>query len=219
MTDQPSLAPLEGIPPSTPAVNDYTSGGALGLLLGVLIGLSTTPVVSTVVTGLVALLAGLFGLSEKISTTPLSVSATRRLTAFGLVATVAVTCGIWLRTHDVLAPSIADQRQLLRSAGFPDESKDQAEMLRFIRFGILPTGGTISPDSPARNGQTVLFALPASFCQNLQTVRDGAPSDILSQLDGSSVTRAIADNIRKMPESSRNSALASAYFYLCLVNY
>jgi hypothetical protein len=37
---------------------DFFGGASLGALLGLLIGLSTTPVVSIVITGLVALLAG-----------------------------------------------------------------------------------------------------------------------------------------------------------------
>src|SRR5581483_8750442 len=98
-------------------LGDLLGGGSLGLFLGILIGLSTTPIVSIVITASVALLAAFFGLSDKL---PISISraGSRRLIAFGLSATIFTLTGVWLRTHETLAASVQDQRSVLRGLGY-----------------------------------------------------------------------------------------------------
>ncbi|HEV7821235.1 MAG TPA: hypothetical protein VGO84_08635, partial [Burkholderiales bacterium] len=117
---------------------DFAGGAALGLFLGTLMGLSATPVVTLVVTALVALLAGVFGLADKLSPT-MAAGAARRLIAFGIVATIAMPTAIWVRTHEVLSPSIEQQRQNLQAMGVTDP-KEQKEMMQFLRFGITAAG-------------------------------------------------------------------------------
>ncbi|WP_119421061.1 hypothetical protein [Desertibaculum subflavum] len=196
---------------------DWAGGVALGLLLGLLIGLSVTPVVSIVVTALVGLLAGLFGLGEK-SALGISAAGARRLAAFGFAAVIATPIAIWLRTHDVLAPSLADQRATLREIGYADGSPEQKEMLRFLRYGIAPAGSTVTAEASrgatARGG--VLYAgNPAALCGRL--MQAGATPDLLLQLDnaGDAKLRDMATRIRALPPEKQTPALDFARIFLC----
>lgn len=198
---------------------DWAGGAALGLLLGLLIGLSVTPVVSIVVTALVGLLAGLFGLGEK-SALGISAAGARRLAAFGFAAVIATPVAVSLRTHDVLAPSLEAQRQVLREIGFADGSVEQKEMLRYLRFGILPEGTTAAGGAaggtaaPERRG--VLYSRAAvTLCGRLQM--SGATADLLTLLGNSDDTklRAMADRIRALPAERQASALDYARIFLC----
>ena len=129
-----------------PAWADWAGGGSLGVLLGLLIGLSASPVVNTVISALVALLAGLFGFSEKIS---LAVSAgpARRLIAFSLCAALVVPAGVYVRTHDVLAPSLERQKADLALIGY-QEGTPQHELIGFQRrIGRIETGVAFDLDT------------------------------------------------------------------------
>ncbi|MBM3522092.1 MAG: hypothetical protein FJX57_03980 [Alphaproteobacteria bacterium] len=197
-----------------PAI-DWIGGAALGLLLGLLIGLSVTPVVSIVVTALVGLLAGLFGLNDKL---PLGITATgaRRLAAFGLVAVVATPVAIWMRTHDVLGPSLDDQRAILRKIGYPDDSPEHKAVLLSLRFGIDTTAKPQVAEGARRAGSGVLYGgEAAALCGKLQM--SGATGDLLTVLDGASDAkhRALAPRIRALPADKQAAALDYARLFLC----
>jgi hypothetical protein len=203
---------------SATLLSDVGAAGVLGLLLGVLIGLSGSPVVSVIVTGLVTLLAGLFGFSDKLSPN-LTASIARRIVAFGLAAVITTPVAIYVRTHELLAPSVKSQRDALSEIGIKD-SKEQAEMLRFLRFGILPSGTSALPkDSPSaaivNSRQGVLFAQSPTFCSALLQL-SSSPNDILALLDaGSKELKDIAAILRRLPDEQRTPALAASRIYLC----
>jgi hypothetical protein len=156
-------------------------GLSLGAFLGFLIGLSTTPVVSIVITGVVALLAAFFGLSEKLGIAT-STEGSSRLVAFGIAATLCMFGGMHLRTNQTLMPSIDSQREDLRKIGYADNTKAQTEMLAYLRYGLLPTGATAAPDHSPGGG--VLYARPPSdLCDGLS--KTSAPADIMQILGGS----------------------------------
>jgi hypothetical protein len=190
---------------------DWLGGGALGCLLGLLVGMSSTPVVTIIITALVALLAGLFGLSDK-SPIKMSGAAVRRLAAFGLAASALIVVGVWLRTHDVLAPSVEQQKQMLRAMGYEDRSKEQTELLRYIRFGLLPAGLTVSKEAQPRSG--VLYGdVPAGFCDGLARIQ--ATPDLLVLLDTEASLRRTGERIRSMPPDRQAAAVEFAKLYLC----
>jgi hypothetical protein len=196
---------------------DYAGGVALGLLLGLLIGLSITPVVSIVVTALVGLLAGLFGLAPT-SALGTSAAGARRMAAFGFAAAIAAPIAIWLRTHDVLAPSIDEQRATLREIGYADGSAEQKEMLRFLRYGIAPVGATVTAEAArgATARASVLYAgVPAGFCARL--LMSGTTTDLLTLLDnaGEAKMRELTARIRALPADKQAAALDYARIFLC----
>lgn len=192
---------------------DCVAGGSLGLLLGTLMGLSATPVASIVITALVALLAGLFGLSESLSLS-LSRTAMYRLTAFSLAATLATPCAVWLRTNGVLEPSVERHRAILREIGYPDGSKEQSEALRYAMFGLLPATLTAGKDSQRERAGVLYGDTPAGLCDDLSRVHNA--DDLVLVLSRSDAhLRAAADAIRMMPTDQRGAAVQFAKLFLC----
>lgn len=215
---EPSATPSS---PPPPAAIDWAAGGALGLLLGLLVGLSATPVVSAVVTGLVALLAAMFGLSDKL---PLGLTraGAHRLTAFALAAALALLAGLQLRTR-WLAPDVAELRRQLAEIEITDPA-EQRQMLRFLRYGLLPAGTQAAgKDGEAARlavaaGLPLLYAEPAGFCGPLRRLvaENAAASDVLLQLKtGGDAAQRASRAIQALPEAERASALRAAPLYLC----
>ena len=207
-----------------PSAIDWAAGAALGLLLGLLVGLSASPVVSAVVTGLVALLAAMFGLSDKLPAGGfgLSRAGAHRLTAFALAAAVAVLLGLQLRTR-WLAPDVTELRRQLTEIGITDPA-EQKQMLRFLRFGLLPAG----TQAAGKDGEAaklamavalpLLYAESARFCGSLrqQVAQGAAASDLLLSLDaGGDATRRLAATLAKLPAAEQATALHAAPHYLC----
>lgn len=194
---------------------DTAGGMALGLLIGLLIGLSVTPVVAIVVTALVGLLAALFGLGDK-SALGISAAGARRLAAFGFAAVIATPGAIWLRTHDVLAPSLASHRAVLRDIGYPDNSPEQKAILLSLRYGTDAQLRPQASDTARRASAGVLYAdRPAGFCARLQM--SGVTADLLTLLDsaGDATLSAQAARIRALPAEWQAAALDYARIFLC----
>jgi hypothetical protein len=187
-------------------------GVSLGCFLGILIGLSTTPVISIVITGLVALLAAFFGLSEKLGLAA-STAGTPRLIGFALSAAVFTLVGVGLRTHEILMPSIASQQQALQKLGYADGSKEQAELLLFLRYGVLPAATTAATEHPPAGG--VLYALPApNVCADLS--KASAPADVIRILkSGDNHLKAVADRIDKVTPERQGDAADVAKSIVC----
>jgi hypothetical protein len=217
----PSPASLSAAPAAAPSAIDWAAGAALGLLLGLLVGLSATPVVSAVVTGLVALLAAMFGLSDKL---PLGLSraGAHRLTAFALAAAVALLAGLQLRTR-WLAPDVAELRRQLAEIEITDPA-EQKQMLRFLRFGLLPAGTQAAGKDGEAAKLAVAAALPllysdtADFCTELRgrLAAGAVPADLLLQLrTGSEAARRAGAAIAARPTAEQAALLAAAPHYLC----
>jgi hypothetical protein len=197
---------------SPATICDFVAGASLGALLGILIGLSTAPVVSIVITGVVALLGAFFGLSDKLGYAQ-SEGGTRRLIGFALFAALFTLAGIWLRTDELLMPSISSQQQSLQRLGYADGSKEQAELLLFVRYGLLPTGMAVAAEHPPEGG--VLYALPTpNVCANLS--KAGQASDVIRALkSGDNHLKAVADKIDKLPAERQGDAADVAKSMAC----
>jgi hypothetical protein len=202
--------------PVRASLSDVLSGGALGVFLGMVIGLSSTPVVSIVVAALVALLASVFGLTDK-PFPGISKPGAARLAAFGLAASVATPLAVWTRTHDLLAPSIEERLRELSAMGITTP-REQAELLRYERFGLVPTGMTAaSKDDAAPKGPSgVLYTAPASFCENLKRLQGSPTADILTLLENADEPRRkLGRIIAGLPADAQQAALKAAPIYLC----
>jgi len=199
--------------------SEILGAAALGLLMGVLVGLSSAPVVATVVTALVALLAGLFGLSDRLPS--LSASAAHRLMAFAFVAAIATPTFVWVRAGDYLAPSIQRQREMLEAMGVTDK-KDQVELLKFLRLGIRPSGdervlkeGQVTAPLPLTQ-HGVLYSLTPEQCEGLARLKNASVQDYIAFLaDGPEELRQLARTISNLPVKSQQSAAEVASVYLC----
>ncbi len=141
---------------------DVFGGTGIGLLTGLLVGLSTSPIVGTVLGGILTL--GVLwlgfeevrkaGLEDSDPATKLLArrSISMRMGCFGLACAGGVLAGLYLRTNNALAPSIRSQRDewadLLR-----DRSKEKRLATAFLMQRKLQGG-----DVDRRALTTMLFS-------------------------------------------------------------
>lgn len=179
----------------TGALVDCAAGSAFGLLLGLLIGLSMSAVVASVVSALVVVMAGFFGLSEKITNTP-PLNIARRLGSFSLVASIAVLAAIWMRTHGTLSPPMTEQLAMMDAI-----SGATPELKREILQRQASTLYSVSSETCAKIADTV-----------------GASTDSIAlRLGALDNVKGLLDDIDNFHQAdNREHILKSAYFYLCL---
>jgi alkylhydroperoxidase family enzyme len=147
----------------------------IGLLVGILLGLSSAPVVGLVVGSITALLASLLGFNlptkeraENASGNQLPQAMVQMLIAlragtFGFACVAGIFIGIYMRTHDVLSPparGLEARYAELLAVGFDPE---QARALLVSPSGAPPAAG----DSEPNTRQTVLFRIDAENCSQL----------------------------------------------------
>lgn len=102
------------------------AGVSLGTLVGLLIGVSSVPVVASAVGALLALLVTFFGFVQTNGTMATRTSGAR-LAGFGLAMAAALIGGIALRSHGALGPSFADRVARFAVEGMPrDRALDLA---------------------------------------------------------------------------------------------
>jgi hypothetical protein len=194
---------------------DIVAGAALGIFLGLLIGLTISPVAATVVGSITALATTFIGLGDKLIGGNFAPSLIR-ITVFSVFAAGFMLLGIYMRTHDVLAPPPKDEVQALVDAHFPQ--KDALEIVRFTRFGLVPGGATAAAeDNPIiRQNRGTLFSAPADACTQLVRNHGNTPAarlSAMSQADDS--FRETAQRIQSAPPDRQGALLDAAEFYLC----
>lgn len=196
----------------------------MGFLLGFLIGLSASPVVGSVVGGLTALLVTFFGLRNPDAEAggpsageAASIREARVYTvgAFGLLATVGVAAGLFVRTHDLLSMSPQERVRRWMDAGFP-ESEARA-VARFELTGILPSGATIPEDRDlASPGSSLLFAGRKEQCDRLDLSQLGDAESLRNAflLEGEPWA-SIAGAVASLPPSDQVQALEAVRRLAC----
>lgn len=150
----------------------------IGLLVGVLLGLSSAPVVGLVVGSITALLASLLGFrlpnrddnassSENLPEAMRQMLIGLRAGTFGFACIVGILAGIYMRTHDTLSPpekGLEARYTELISIGF--DPKDARRLLISPSGQITPSTGS-TPDTQ----NTILFSTDAETCAQLEADR------------------------------------------------
>jgi hypothetical protein len=158
-------------------------GGSAGLFVGLTLGLSTTPLVTTVVGGVISAFATFMALQPSNEKHPVDLRHALAGT-FCLVASIAVVLGIYVRTHNLLAPTPAQVRSQWAIALGDTEAANRVALSAYgYAPGILdgqPTGlAKITVDG-------VLYAVDVSQCQrvlsSLSTEQGRTDSHILQVL-------------------------------------
>jgi hypothetical protein len=103
-------------------------------LLGALLGLAISPVVSGIIATLSGLLAVLLGVSEKYMSPLKSV----RIGAFGFFCVAGIILGMYIRTNRGLLPSRQKMMAEYRAVGFTRE--EARDFIAFREFGRIPSG-------------------------------------------------------------------------------
>jgi hypothetical protein len=201
------------------------AGVGLGLLVGVLVGLSSSPVVSVVVGALAAGMVTLLGFarSSKDGDSSYAEGSVIRLGGFGVACAAAVLLGLAIRTHNLLSPSIAKQVSEVQKAGYSGE-----EARRWVAYknigAILESGsstGSNNPSPPARGTESVagsvLFSgADSGECQHFDTSRYKDASEhlySLRQLGGKYAE--YAEKISTLDTAQQKSVLESLRVLFC----
>jgi hypothetical protein len=86
------------------------AGAGIGLLLGLLVGLSSSHVVATVVGAVAGGLLILLGFNSSKDDSSATPPATAwRLAGFGFACSLALIVSVWIRAHHSLSPPVKDQ--------------------------------------------------------------------------------------------------------------
>jgi hypothetical protein len=136
-------------------IGQLFAGTGLGLLVGILVGLSSSPVVAVVVGALAAGMVTLLGFARpaKDGDTAYAEGSVYRLGSFGVACAIAVLLGLYVRTHNWTSPSIADQVSEVQKAGYsPDDAR------RWVAYknvgSILAVGPSSTGPGSAGTGGT-----------------------------------------------------------------
>lgn len=130
------------------------AGAGLGLLVGILVGLSASPVVSVILGSIAAGLVTLLGFVSKEDTAAGQGSVVR-LGSFGVACAIAVVVGIFVRTHNVASPSISQQVEEIRKAGYSAE-----EARRWVAYRNL--GANLDAGPPGEKPRETVSVAPAA---------------------------------------------------------
>jgi hypothetical protein len=142
----------------------FFNGLGVGLLLGLLLGLAVSPVVSAIIGTLSSLLAILLGLNENY----LSPVKSIRIGAFGVFCVIGILSGMYIRSHNSMAPPLHKLYDEYKAMGFSE--KEAREFIAYQEFDLVPgtwskavtavsTDSIASTDQPAPvNNETKFVA-------------------------------------------------------------
>jgi hypothetical protein len=218
-------------PPAATPWSDVLGGAGMGLLLGTLVGLSSSPVVGVVVGALASVLAIFLGLD---ATAGSALGALRvngpRIGALGAATVVGLGLGLWVRVTNPFLPDPA--AQLARwQAALPDDPTLAKQMMVLERTGVAPSRFQYGDEPPsedvevaAQEGaaarQAVLFSTLGDFnaCSRLDPARFATPADVLPAYARRGAPAGLpefAELIAALPEADLAVAVATAHELLC----
>lgn len=198
------------------------AGAGIGLLLGLLVGLSSSHVVATVVgavAGGLLILLGLNSSKDEASATPPPTAW--RLAGFGFACSLALIVSVWVRAHHSLSPPIKDQVKELTDVGYsPDDAR---AWVAYVDSGLTVSGG--KPVEQARDAgpsaasaSSLLFASEGKVdpCGLLNPDRYKNQHEQINamRLQGGAWA-SYANYVEPLDAGQRDTALASARKLLC----
>ncbi|WP_155730449.1 hypothetical protein [Pseudoalteromonas luteoviolacea] len=105
-------------------------GAGIGLLFGVVMGTTVTPTVTLLLGALTTILAAILGLNDRHFNDAKAV----RIGSFGIACVLGAYLGVYVRTHNLLAPSLTDLKGQYMAVGY---TKQQAlQLLTLKEFGL-----------------------------------------------------------------------------------
>jgi hypothetical protein len=218
--------------PGSP-MTDVLSGAGLGLLLGKVVGLATSPVVGVVVGALTSLLAAVLGLQGGGDGAAPALARVRvnglRIASFGLAAVIGVLAGLYVRINNPLAQP--PEQQLARwTKAFPDNPALAAQMMISERSGLNPAKLKFDPKSDAvevtasagaaAKGSGLFSSVGRrNLCRELDPAR--FDNDSAKTLDAYAAIDPLVDAARQMralpDDAQRTAAVNAAHAVLCAI--
>ena len=185
-------------------IREAFAGIGMGLLVGLLLGLSSTSVAGIVTSALTAGLAVFFGLSR--SDGP---DRALRIGCFGFACASAGLGGLVLRSGPWLERDIPSEvARWTRAQYSPEEARS---LVAYQVLGVRPQGREISAVPPP---PLPLFSSHTDLCARLERLPDLALLNVL-RTDADRVGPAIAAAVDTAAEPSRPAILHAALAVLC----
>jgi hypothetical protein len=182
-----------GQPSSALAKVALVSGGiaaatGIGALLGMLVGMSTAPVVANLVATFTAAAVAFLGLRGSATApvaapgapAPAAAPASSntlhiRIAAFAIAAIAGILVGVYIRAHDLFSPTAAQRVRAWQEAGVP--RRDAVKLLMF-REGIVPEGWKVDPKhAPTTQSLSVLYSATVEEWEEADPKRWGNKPD------------------------------------------
>lgn len=194
------------------------NGLGVGLLLGLLLGLSLSPVVSGIIGTVSSLLVVMIGLNEKFMSPLKSI----RIGAFGVFAVAGILSGIYIRSNNILSPSLAELKEEYLEVGYSE--REALDFISMMEFDLVPSewrggeaGGKVLLDSATMSGKrrsNILFSseIDIGQCYLVETVNEDMP---LSEVENTFILaggtwKDLAEGLdEELPENIRKGALLS----------
>lgn len=218
----------EAVSKKSNVLPDVFAGAGVGLLLGTVMGLTTTPVVAVVVGALTSLLAVFLGLDGKASKLP-AVNAVR-IGAFGFATVVGLGLGLHVRINNPLAvsPEVAMQKW---QQAFPENPTLARQMMVYERSAIRPASLSFAEgeadevvvDTALASGkQALLFSGLSEFdaCSRLDPLRFGSADQVLAAYklgNPPELVQTVGAQIEGLPSADQTVAVNVAHQILCEV--
>ncbi len=152
--ENPIDPPDSGKPSWLKIFSSFFNGLGVGLLLGLLLGLAVSPVVSGIIGTLSSLLVVLLGLNESYLNTVKSI----RIGSFGIFCVIGILSGMYIRSHDTLAPPLKTLYAEYKAMGFSD--KDARDFIAYQEFELIPENWTKVDTSKSESVATVTEGQP-----------------------------------------------------------
>jgi hypothetical protein len=193
------------------------AGAGTGLLLGLLLGLSASPVVAAVVGGLVTAAAAYWNLTADAGDQAARGVSTARAVAAGVLCIGCIAGllgGLWLRTRDLFAVTPAHHVARWTAAGY---SLPEARALAaFQTTGMTLPGYSAGTAKPNPAQSTALFSGAAEACDRVR------PDDYagLENLRGAFVQagegwKSMAESVSGGDPATQLKALEAAWRLVC----
>ncbi len=209
------------------------SGVGMGLLLGIIMGLSVSETVQTIFGVLTTILGAFLGF-DKRSFAGMEASEYEKeqhntlFTAlragwFGIAVVVGILSGIGIRTQEVFEIPVAKKVKQLTDAGF--EPEYARKLIAYQKFAIDPNTGELGATTEVqRKGQAALFNAedratlcgaidPDNWDNNWQTAKTA-----LLELDKEPVARLVGAIEQYVPEVQRFDFLRALRILVCEMN-
>jgi hypothetical protein len=166
-----------------PSFLSILTGISVGILVGLLVALSVSPVVATVVGALTALLTVFLGLGGSTQIKPkndsepiLDTQKSLRIIGFCIACTLAVVCGLYIRTHNLLGLSVTDKITALKQAGLSEAKAQEFALRELVESGQSSTEN----DKVAPNQSTLSELFAASIAGGPAELNDLAEKNYVN---------------------------------------
>jgi hypothetical protein len=194
---------------------EIIAGSSLGLLTGMLLGLSVAQVVGGAIGALTALLAAFFGLAKTSDQLQASMLRAIRIAGFSLACTLGVILGLTARTHGWLSASIQSQVNDWKAAGA--SPSDALAYVAYQQLGIVPAKMSVSTIPAASRSETGLFANHGiQNCSDLLNARyDSATLRVQAMQQAGGSWAVFANSLATVPADQVGRVADAGYQLVC----